>query len=449
MVEDHSQFLAHWAEKGIRDAVLINIDTHDDIRWIPENKIDVLRDIYKRGDWKQFRTVDGFTDSSLYHIGNWIYAGSRLGMFREIYWVVPYNGLTKDDSELNMRQILTQYEFSDQEIQTFSVINRRFRGSFHGIPLTVCDIDSLPDINSPLLLSIDTDFFPPYSATHEKSYLPALHAVFQALYNKKYQLLDAAVCYSINNNYLPTHLRWIGDAIGMILEQPALINDQPTELLALLQQLDNDYRGTDAEQILHLIESWQARYPNPSLQAYKALAYTLQNDPEGAYQAALASCNRDKHYCTLLPYIGNYYYSEKRYTVAERFFMAGFTVDPNMANGLIQYGHCLRQMGRVKEAMSWYIKEETINGLFPTRFLIAEMQLLLRDKTTAADSIAKVVQSMTNNRYAQIVSSEIANAVYVALDFCDKEGFDDLSRALRGNPAVAQMFKKYPRQSIH
>lgn len=449
MVEDHSQLLAHWAEKGIRDAVLINIDTHDDIRWIPEKKIDALRDIYKRNDRQKFREVDGFTDNSLYDIGNWIYAGARLGMFREVFWVIPYSALSDKDPELQIRQILRQYEFSEAEIHAFSLYDRQFRGSFHGIPLTICDIDSLPDISSPLLLSIDTDFFPPYSDVNKKSYLPALHAVFQALYSKKYQLLDAAVCYSVNSNYLAPHLRWLGDSIGMILEKPALINEQPTEMLSLLQQLDNGYRGTDAEQMFNLIENWQARYPVASLKAYKALAYTLLNDSDNACQAALDCCNTDKRYCTLLPYIGTYYYSIGRYTVAESFFQAGFAADPNMANGLFQYGHCLREMGRVKETIAWYLKGEAVAGPFPARFLIAEMQLQLRDRQAAMDSIAKADQSLMNNRYARVVSHEIARAVYAVLDFCDQEGFSDLSQTLHGSPAVLQMFAKYPREQTY
>lgn len=145
-VEDHSQALAHWAEKGIRDAVLINIDTHDDMRWMNE---DTLRDIYRQKNWQRFRAADGLSETSLYHIGNWIYAGGRLGIFREVYWVTPFDVLATKDPDLQMRRFLKEYEFSDQEIQSFSQQDRWVRGTFHGIPLTVCDITSLPDIGSP------------------------------------------------------------------------------------------------------------------------------------------------------------------------------------------------------------------------------------------------------------------------------------------------------------
>src|SRR5512133_3204283 len=55
VVEDHHRALSHWAEQGKRDAVLINIDTHDDFRWIPDAKLTTLGEIYRRRDWQSFR----------------------------------------------------------------------------------------------------------------------------------------------------------------------------------------------------------------------------------------------------------------------------------------------------------------------------------------------------------------------------------------------------------
>ncbi|HEY6838817.1 MAG TPA: hypothetical protein VI389_08755, partial [Geobacteraceae bacterium] len=35
IVEDHRVALEHWAERGIRNAVLVNMDAHDDMRRVP------------------------------------------------------------------------------------------------------------------------------------------------------------------------------------------------------------------------------------------------------------------------------------------------------------------------------------------------------------------------------------------------------------------------------
>lgn len=448
MVEDHCEALAHWAEKGIRDAVLINLDTHDDIRWVPDRTMVDLAAIHRSRDWRRFREAAGLGGDSLYHIGNWIYAGCRLGMFREVYWVIPFAVLAMDDPESKMRLFLKEYLFSDQEIRSFSLVDGRFRGTFHGIPFTVCDITSLPDVSSPLLLSVDADFFPPYSTVHEKSYLPALHGVFTALYEKRYRILDAVVSYSVNGDYLPPQLRWVGDTIGTILQQPGLMDQEPSELLTLLQQLDNDYRGTDTAAMLRYIEAWQARYPLPPVKAYQALAHTLRNEPAKALEAAREACARDPRYCTLFPYIGTYHYTGGRYAVAETFYRAGFGANPAMANGLFQYGHCLRQTGRIKEAIAWYEKDEAANSPFPTRFLITEMHLLRGDRDAARASLVKAVDGLLKNRYAEVSNDETARAIYAALDFSQREGLRELSSALGANPAVIRMLTTYPRESL-
>jgi hypothetical protein len=117
-----------------------------------------------------------------------------------------------------------------------------------------------------------------------------------------------------------------------------------------------------------------------------------------------------------------------------------------MTNGLFQYGHCLRQTGRVKEAIAWYEKDEAVNGPFPTRFLITEMYLLLGDREAARSSLTAAVQGLLQNRYAEVVNDETARAIYVALDFCDREGLTELFVSLRNNPAIIRMLTAYPKK---
>lgn len=447
VVEDHSEALAYWAEKGVRDAVLVNFDTHDDLRWIPESKSKQLAGIYRRREWQRFRDADSSAENGLYHLGNWILAGHRLGIVRETVWVIPFALLSMDDSAEKMRRFLKDYEFSEDDIHTFVLKEGRFTGTVHGVPLTICDAGTLPLFDSPLLLSIDTDFFPPYSTVQEKPYLQALQNVFQALHARQYRILEAVVSYSVNGDYLPPHLRWVGDTALEILKNPRLLDSQPSQRLLLMQELDNLYRDNDPSGVLKLAEEWlrQGTQDSASLAAYRALSCVLQGDAEQAFAAAQESCRLDPRYCTLYPYIGTYWYSAGKYRNAERFYLAGFAADPEMASGLFQYGHCLARMGRTKEALAWYERDEAKNGVFPSRFLVMEMQLLLKDTAAAQASLARAVDGLRANRYAEVVNDETARAIYTALDFCQKEGLVEYSSALRSNPAVIRMFTAYPR----
>ena len=444
IVENHSQLLANWAEQGIRDAVLINIDTHDDFRWIPDEKVSELREIYRRRDWKRFAETDTNADRGLYNVGNWIYAGERLGVFKEVCWVFPANLFSQPNPDDLLRKLLKHYRFNEEDIRTFAARDNRYHGSFRGIPVTFCGIESLPDIKHPLLLSIDTDFFPTYADNYQVEYLAALQATFDALYKKHYQVRDAGVSYSINGEFLlPVH-RWVGDTITLILQQPGIINDAPSELLSRLQKCDNAYRSGDADAILKLVEQPLLKQQLPSLLLYKAFAHLLQGNPVKTFEASMKCCEVDPLYCTSLPYLGTLYLDNGQYQHAEKFFRAGFSANPTMENGVFPFAECLRKVGKLQEALSWYERSESLNGYFPSRVLIAKTHLLLGDRQSAISDIKFVLNRLQRDRYASVKSTSIADSCYAIIDFCEKNGFREIASSLKSTPAIKEMIRDFP-----
>jgi hypothetical protein len=446
IVEDHSQALAYWAERGVRGAVLMNFDTHDDVHWIPDAKIDALRELYRRRDWKGFREADSLADEGLYNIGNWIYAGARLGVFKKAYWVIPYKYLAEGASESRMRQFLKYRGFSPEDVQTFTLRDNQFQGSFQGIPFILCGVEALPVITEPLLLSIDADFFPTYSTEHRAASLTALHDAFSALFRMHYRLEDSVVDYSINGDFLHPHLRWIGDVAAAILRKPASIDDPPAEQLLLLQQIDNAYRSNDPEEMLALAEPYLSLHPLPSLLLYKAYAHAMQGDDDKAYAAAMESCRADKLYCSGAIYIGADYASKGRHAKAERFFRGGFAVNPDMKYGYFEFANSLRKLGKLRESIIYYQKDDKVGGSAYADFMIVETYLLLGDRQAAAAAMKNALRELESDPYGAITHQAVAHAVYAAIDFCDRSGLKEMAASLRSSPAIVQMARDYPRR---
>ncbi len=447
IVEDHSQALAHWAEQGIRDAVLVNFDAHSDIRRIPDSKIAPLQDIYSRRDWNGFKKADSVTDQGLYNVVNWIYAGARLGIIREVYWVIPKNLFSADTNEQQMRRFLLSNLLSLKDIETFRFRNNRFYGIVEGIPVTICSPESLPDINEPLLLSIDTDFFPEYSHKYRTHYLASLNKVFKSLFTRQYRIQGAALSYSVNGEYLFPHLRWVGDTAAMILENPEILGEPPSDKLKLLMQLDYAYRVQDFSAILRHSTHFFSSHPEASVFLYKAYAHMVEGDTDKAYEAAIESCNMDRKYCAGLPYIGTVYFNRGKYPEAERFFRAGLSESPGLSNGLYCFAHCLREAGKLKEALAYYMKAAQEIGSFPADFLVFETCLLSGDRHKAADALKAAVNGLVQTPYAEVVDERAANAIHTAMDYAANEGLNDLLRTLRSHRAVKHMFVRYPRKS--
>ncbi len=444
IVEDHSQALAHWAEKGIRDAVVIHFDAHDDTRRIPDSKISRLKEMYMSRDWEGFKEADSVADWGLFNVGNWIYAGTRLGIFKEVYWVVPYKLFSTQNNDLSLREFLKSIKFSAGDIKTFRMSNNNFRGSLHGIPFTICSPESLPSISEPLLLSVDTDFFPVYSDEYRKHNLKTLHRIFRSLFSRNYRTQGAVVSYSVNGEYLRPHLRWVGDAASMIVENPEMIEKRPSDMLTLMLKLDNAYRAADASRILKLAEHYTSRYPEPSVMLYTAYAHMMKGNTDRAYEAAMASCKIDRRYCSGLPFIGTLYFMKEKPVKAERFFRGGFSSDPELEYGLYCFAHCLRDRGNLKEAVAYYKKFAELSGSFPADFLIFETFLLSGDKRKATDALKTAVSGLGYNPYAEVIDEKTAKAIYSALDYSDKEGLAGLLKTLRNNPKVQNMFMNYP-----
>lgn len=445
IVEDHSQALAHWAEQGIQDAVLINFDSHDDIRRIPDSKVSRLKDMYRSRDWEGFKEADSVADWGLFNVGNWIYAGARLGIFRKVYWVVPLSLFPPQKKEHHLRQYLRSINFSVNDIKTFRMRNNHFSGSLHGIPFTICSPESLPSISGPLMLSIDSDFFPAYSEEYRKHYLAAMHRIFRSLFSRNYRIQGAAVSISVNGEYLRPHLRWLGDTAAMLIENPEIIEKQPSAMLSLLLKLDNAYRDADASRILKLAEHYTSRDPEPSILLYTAYAHIMKGDTDRVYEAAMASCKMDRRYCSGLPFIGMLYFMKEKPLKAERFFRAGFSSDPEMENGHYCFAHCLRNTGNFKEAVTYYNISAEINGSFPADFLIFETFLLSGNMSKAMNALKTAVSGLGNNPYAKVIDERAAKAIYSAIDYSDKEGLVGLLKTLRSHQKVQNMFMNYPR----
>lgn len=447
VIEDHGDALMHWAKQGVADAILVNIDKHDDFRFIADGKIEELRQIYRKKEWQSFANAGKGGDGSLYGIGNWIYAGARLGVFREAYWVVPFDCFSRENAEVFLRGFLEIIHFSDEDIRTFHLLDNRFCGIFRGIKVTICGIESLPDISSPLLLSFCMDFFPAFSDAYRVSYLTAFSHTFEALYRKKYQIQDAVVSYSVNGDYyLQPHHRWLGDAVVKILGNPEMIRTPPTELLTLLQQIENDYRSVDGEGMLQLVDGHLVAYPTAALFLYKAYAHLLLGNSEKSYLAAIECCRIDRLYSTALPFMGIMYYTKGNYTVAEKFFRAGVANNPQMSNGLFQFGHCLRKTGKLREALLVYEKDAFLQGAFPTQFLVAETHIFLNDPAAALKALNTAMTALKKNIYAQVENSETAQAMYSLIEFCNKAGFAENATAMLENPVIRKMFTIYPKR---
>lgn len=80
----------------------------------------------------------------------------------------------RDSPAERLPSFLLRYGFFEEDIKTFSMNNGCFSGTNHGVDFTICGIEHLPKIHGHVVLSVDADFFPAFSASYDLSSLSAV-----------------------------------------------------------------------------------------------------------------------------------------------------------------------------------------------------------------------------------------------------------------------------------
>ena len=424
-LEDHSEALLHWAQEGIQNAVLLNIDAHDDMRVISGDKISRLRKIYGRGDWEGLRAADTGGEQGLYHVGNFIYAAAKLGIVNNVYWVIPFDYFSSPNREQDLQAFLRTYGFPEDAVKTFRSKGGRVCGVYREIPVHVCGIENLPDIDAPLLLSIDVDFIPPLARSQGPDETSALITLFEALHKKKYKIKDALMAYSVNGGYLSVTERWIGLQCLDLLKHPEMVG-RPLPRVWLLRQLAHTYYCTDnPKSLLGLVLPYlRSHQKDATLMTYAAFGFCGMGDLHTSFKYAHYVCRNNPVYCYALADIGQCLLDSNQKQDAIKFFETAYGINPHMNFRQKELADALKKAGDYEQALHYYEITRKKNGSFPVDFLMGELFLHLGEEDVALVHFVRGVENLRKDPYAAIHGDIDSKAVQKAMGFLKRQGLD-------------------------
>ena len=380
IVEDHRDALRHWQEKGIRNAVLINVDAHDDLKRIPASDIEGLK---KRMHPPGIHT-DGENLAEAAN-NNFIYVAAKLGIVKKVIWVVPTTYAIYADSGTRLVSLLKMYGFHDEDIVTFEQTGSHFTGAVDGIPVIICDPETLPDLNEPVLFSVDVDFFP--AMINDTSFIitKTVTDTLRAIFAKEYEVRDSLVSYSINGGFLSISYRWVGNLVIDLLRMPALLEEErlPTRYL-FLQRADMLMLMKRYDELLHHLSPYiGVNDIDPSVYIYAAQAYHGLGDRGNSFYWAEKACLAEKTYCYGLPELGIFLLDQYGIESAEMFFARGYGLCPDMDHGQFRFAMALKEAGKLDEAIRYFKTFRECYGAFPVDFYLAETYLRKGDEISA------------------------------------------------------------------
>ncbi|HYM10631.1 MAG TPA: tetratricopeptide repeat protein, partial [Bryobacterales bacterium] len=198
LAENHDYAYYLWRERGIKDRILVHVDAHHDLWWIPE-----------KGSPS---------------IANFLCQALRENQVRELVWVVPDPTWESRRSRRpllsHLKELARKYPGGQQPVE---VTEDAISTVLLGKPLRICPLATLPKFAEDVLLDIDTDFFviPRVSFrdwdTHSQLPWCWPEELVTRLGAAGLQAEMATIVYSVEGGYTPLKWKYLGDEMALRL----------------------------------------------------------------------------------------------------------------------------------------------------------------------------------------------------------------------------------------
>jgi len=250
LLYNHSEAYVVWKKKNITDKILIHIDAHSDIKKIPNDRLTKVYAIEKTGKFENL-LCHPHEMQNIYEkpitIGNFCYAALEGKIIKKYIWVVPDAELTSESIETYSTFFRRQIE--DINFEDFKLDGNILKGEFKNIPIIICRLQDIPEVNESVILDIDVDFFlHQYGFSNKGMYdIPTTTAMsFISQLNEKNLNIDLiTISHSMEGGYTPIQYKYIGEDIFKIYKngyQEDLFSHIKTRRDILKLYFDEEYK---------------------------------------------------------------------------------------------------------------------------------------------------------------------------------------------------------------
>jgi len=265
-MENHDEAYYLWREQGVRNTTLVHVDAHHDM-W-PAN--------------------DGPVN-----VGNYVSRAIRDGIVGDIYWVVPDASFS---SRSNADFLLRNLERLPK-VEGLRILDKQITARYDGHNVSVCCARDLPQIDGPVLLDVDVDYFVlPIVSSPEVAEVPEQtpwtwpeDLVNQLVTVQSVSLLTIAC--SVNGGTTPIRWKHLGEEF-----RDHFAGCEPSRYFKLIRDASNAH-GEIKLRLLREAVSLRPEHPAAHWHLSEALESAgLLDDAHKSYRAAIAC---DASYSTI------------------------------------------------------------------------------------------------------------------------------------------------------
>jgi tetratricopeptide (TPR) repeat protein len=162
LFEEHASVLPHWVGSGLRDATVVCLDAHLDLRYIAPDRIARLQACSTPAEMRKLESPHPLSPCRDFCFGieDFLHAAAQLGIVRRLVWVAPPHVLL--DLDATLRALRQMEGVTAEQLDSMRrVPGGWIEGQLLGLEIAVVEwqqLAALP-LEGPIAVDIDTGYF--------------------------------------------------------------------------------------------------------------------------------------------------------------------------------------------------------------------------------------------------------------------------------------------------
>lgn len=363
LIENHNEALSLWRGLSLQNKTLVHIDRHFDFARISDKEpseilaVKSFFELKKAAEKEPLWNLSRKTKDELVHIGNYIEPAIKEGIVNRFYWVVP-DFLCNTPKQIRR----LRYEICQMLLRGFKekveivVAGTTLTAQIGEVPLTICAIKDLPQLQEDVLLDIDVDYF-----IHNNTLWNSVEE-FVNLVKQKLHSQVITIAYSVEEGFTPIEYKCMGDYLANLFDNNSHTNGYFKEAIGcILNAIDAKRKKIypDAESFLKQALGYCPDYA--AIQYHLSMLYYEMGLKDAARDYYHQAVIKDTSYRTLYNNWGPILEDSSKLHQARLEYEKMIELDPQNFNYYVRLGNIASNSRNLEEALKNYNKALEIN----------------------------------------------------------------------------------------
>ncbi len=349
----------------------------DGLAFIPSDRMKAIRRSLNNG-------TGAAGDNGMVTADNFLFAAHDLGLISRVVWVIPFDYLDYIDAEARIRNFLKNEAsyFSPKDIDYMSYNRGIVSGRLFGIETYICSPSRMLFIRKPALMTLDTSFFPVYSARKGINKLGGMRDFFDLVSAWR---VAAASVFIVSSPDLKAMHGYLAEQALAIVKNPLIVRSgAPPAIWLVRDQAENMFSGGGIKEAVSYLIPMVKKYPDdPYLTLILETGRSLLSDKVSSLKVLEHLCRDKPVFCRGIVDAGIALRDKGDMSGALEFFSRALVLKPDLNAARVEKAVTFYGMGRYEDAEAELSAVPDASLSVSTHFLMGDCEYALKKEAQA------------------------------------------------------------------